>query len=103
MYIGHDEEWNSLYFAGSQDSNDVRMLQLRDREDLRAEAARGNSARNIGWQNLDHDLSRQLAILREIDVRHSPANELALDVVVLAQLFTYPVGDGLHYGGVQVP
>ena len=81
----HREERHTVRFAGGDDGNDVRILQLGDELDLAMKAVEADAARQVGREELDDDLSIEASLGREEDVTHPAATELALDVVLGAE------------------
>ncbi|MBX6331397.1 MAG: hypothetical protein IRY91_06100 [Gemmatimonadaceae bacterium] len=71
--------------AGVVDGEDVRVLQPRGEPDLPLEAGGAERLGDLGVEHLERDRAVVLAVAGEIDRGHSPAAELALERVAIAQ------------------
>jgi hypothetical protein len=78
--------------AGGEHRDDVRVLEPRGQLDLAAEALDAEPGGQVEGEQLDHDAPDEGGLLRQEDVRHPPAAELALDGVGAAE-------GGLQLGG----
>jgi hypothetical protein len=82
---GHGEPELSGTFSRVVHREDMRVLEAGDRLDFTLEALRAQAGSQLGVQDLESDMPAVLDVPREIDSGHSPAAELALDPVAVAQ------------------
>jgi hypothetical protein len=71
--------------TGSEQGDDVRMLELGGELDLTAEALDVDRSGKLGWQHLDHHLPSERDFLREIHPAHPTTAELSLQAVGAAE------------------
>src|SRR6185436_13113679 len=65
--------------------HDVRMLKSRGKRDLTLESHDRNVGRHLGRQNFHDNLPLEPRLVDEKDARHSPAADLSLDGVIVAE------------------
>ena len=61
------------------------MLQIRRDPDLGQESLRTEQRTEVGFEHLERDVSVVPQVAREVDGRHPPGTNLALDVVAARQ------------------
>ena len=71
--------------TGVNQGNDVRMRQLGGDADFTQEAVRAERRRDFGSQDFDRDFAPVFPFFGKIDRRHSPATQLPLDDVAIAE------------------
>ena len=82
VHVRHAEPGESVGVAGPQHRDDVRMLQLRGKEDFAVESLHRDAGEQFGRQHLDDDAAIQCALGRDVRARHPAAAEFAIDHIL---------------------
>jgi hypothetical protein len=85
LHVGHDVVQEGVGLPGVVQRQDVRVLQVGRRLDLGEEALGSHDGGQLGLEHLERDLPLVLHVLGEIDRRHAPLPDLALDDVAGAE------------------
>src|SRR2546427_659760 len=83
--VGHDVEEESLRLPGVVERQDVGMVEPSRGVYLAEKPLRAERCGQLGLQDLNGDLAVVLPVLSEVDRRHPPAAELALDRVAVGE------------------
>ena len=83
---GHDvEERSARRLSGVEEREDILVLEVRGDADLGEEALDAHHRGEVGVQDLERDVSVVFEVAREIDGRHAPGADLALDDVAIGE------------------
>ena len=84
VHVLHHDEGGALLLAPVVDRDDGGVVQAGGRLGLEAEALdERRVARELGEQHLERDGTVELAVVREVDVGHAAASDLADDLVAV--------------------
>ena len=83
--IGHDVIEQVVVRARGEDRENVGMLQVRGELDLLLESGGADFARELGWEQLDHDLTVERCLVRQEQAAHPAPAQLLLDPVRVAE------------------
>jgi hypothetical protein len=84
-HVRHGEPGEPAGVAGGEERDDVRMAELGGELDLSAEPVHAHARGQLGEEHLHHDLAAERGLEGQEDPAHSPAPQLALEPVGLAQ------------------
>ena len=76
----------------------MRVLQVRRQRHLALESRRTDLARELGRQDLDHDLAREGPLRRNEEPTHPSSRELALNPVHVAEGGLQPIPERILHG-----
>ena len=77
----HDVVQQAVRFAGVEQREQVRMLEIRRDADLAQESLRPEDGAELGVEHFERDEPLMLEVAREVDRRHAAAAQLAFDDV----------------------
>ena len=97
LYVRHHIEEEPIRGAAIKQRQNVRMAHRRRGLDLHHESLGAEHRCEFGLQHLDRDLAVMLQVLGEIDRRHAPSPELALDAVAARQSGGESVWSAAHF------
>ncbi len=90
-HVRHHVVEESIGFAGIEQRQDVRVIELRRDPNLVQEAIRAERHGQLRTQHLDGDLTPMLEVTREIDGGHAAATQFALDSVAASECGSHTV------------
>jgi hypothetical protein len=79
--VRHHVERLAVHFAGVEQGQEVRMLEVRGDADLREEAVDTEGGAELRVEELQRDGATVAEVAREVHGRHAAAAELSLDDV----------------------
>ena len=85
LHEGHRVVGHARGVPSREERDDVRVLQRRRQLDLPLEAFDAHARRDVGGEDLDHDLTVEADLARRKDARHASAAELPLYGVAISQ------------------
>src|SRR3954469_15231977 len=86
FYVGHDVVEEPSRFAGIEQRQDMRMLELGGEADLAEEAIGPEHGSQVGPEYFDGDKAIVLEFVRQIHRRHAAPPELTLDGVAAGEV-----------------
>src|SRR5215204_6869587 len=98
--VRHHVEWLAVHFAGVEQRQEVRMLEVRGDTNLREKAVDAEGGAELRVEELQGDGAAVAEVAREVHGRHTAAADLSLDDVPVRDRRGQFAGDG-HEGAIR--